>query len=227
MKRLEKKRFFTVENNPSFQRYLYFGQILVFSGMIAYYSVFFLINGNPLLARVGNPYSGHTISWLVILTGALIIRLKTPYKDYPIYYAVQSFLAFMLAAMITEGIWHLFYLSVKLETLTLSTKLQIVLGITAAFIAGTYDFFSKRKFWLVIAVLIAYFVVWRFFICIPSWSVVKHCMPVSLEIGVYETGSRFYNDDLVNLLEVSQWIIGMSLFTIAYTGSPLEERHGV
>lgn len=193
----------------SFQRYLYLAQVIFFSGLIAYYFLILILSGNPILSRVGNAYSGHTISWLAILVCALIIRLKTPHKEYPIYNALQSFLAFMLAAMITEGIWHLFYITIKpeIDLLTLPAKIEIIVGVMTAFIAGTYSLFDRRKFWLVVACLIAYFVSWRLL-----------GMPVSLEIGMEKSKGVFYYSNYVNMLEVTQWIVGMVLFSAAYNG---------
>ncbi len=206
---LKKKIFLSIENDVNFQKYLYFSQVIFFSGLLVYYSVMLILSGDPLLSRVGNPYSGHTISWIAILVSALCIRLKTPYKEYPLYNAIQSLLAFMLGAMITEGVWHLFYLTIKpeIDLLTLSTKLEIIVGVTTAFIAGTYDLFDKRKFWTAVCILSIYFIGWRLL-----------GMPVSLEIGIEKSKSMFYYSSFVNLIEVSQWLIGMSLFSLAYKG---------
>ena len=204
---LKKKIFLSIENDANFQKYLYFGQVIFFSGLLIYYFIMLILSGDPLLSRVGNPYSGHTISWIAILVSALCIRLKTPYKEYPIYNAIQSLLAFMLGAMITEGVWHLFYLTVKpsIILLTLPTKLEIIIGIATAFIAGTYILFDKELFWFSILGLFLYFILWRFI-----------GMPVSLEIGMSKTKSAFYYSDAVNLIEVAQWLLGMFFFTVAY-----------
>ena len=228
---LKKRIFFNIENDSIFKRYLYYGEVIFFSGLIIYYFIILILSGidhadgfaigqSIVLSRVGNPYSGHTISWLAILVSALIIRLKTPYKEYPIYYAIQSLLAFMLVTMITEGMWHVFYFAVQpsIDLFTLPTKLEIIMGITAAYIAGTYKFFKRDSFWIAVFILLNYFVFWSG-VCTPSTTVDGQShMPVSLDIGIEKSKSIYYSNSMVNFLEVTQWILGMASFSLAYRG---------
>ena len=214
-----KKEFIPfLERNIYFQFIIFMTQLTVYAELLIddIWKYLVPLGFNPamwIISRVGpaaNPRA-HTLAWIAILLSAIYLRLKTPWKASPIRNMMYSFLAFLLIAMLTEGIWHVFYFTLYVEPFvqhllkrntltywkvnqsTILTILEIITGMTAAMIAGTYRLFDRKLFLIGLAIFLSYMIWWRL-----------TGMPITLTVLVQSANqtTAYYNDLYVNLLEI-------------------------
>ena len=81
----------------------------------------------------------------------------------------------------------------KVNQSTILTILEIITGMTAAMIAGTYRLFDRKLFLIGLAIFLSYMIWWRL-----------TGMPITLTVLVQSANqtTAYYNDLYVNLLEI-------------------------
>jgi hypothetical protein len=197
-------------------------QYSLYLGLIVYYTRYaFFNNQNPVLARPTQD-AGHALTYLAMVTFALIIRIILPYTKRGFFY---SLVILIFAFGISEGSFNVYYLTLISQNVEFTTVLYhgIVINylfdflILATLIGITFKVQNilNRKYLITgIIILELYFGIW-----LIGGQFLLGQLPITLSsaltFAVGNSPTPLYANIWINTIEIGQWILTPLIFIIA------------
>jgi hypothetical protein len=211
MVNLNLKRFIKVNLSESqvifLQSFIYFLDIIIFSGIFIFSLYRLVTSDNILLSRIGGDFSGHTLFWLSLSAFAIYVRIKLPHAYHHWFkYTIQSIIIPIFAMVIIEGMFQIGYTITYIDELRLTqAQIGIVIGLLICLIFKTDRMFEKYP------LLIAIFATGMF---VVIWQLIG--MPTTITVFSLGGKTQFFYSSVINLIEDLQWILGIGIFYLAF-----------
>ena len=147
-----------------------------------------------LFLRVTTPISGHVLTWIPIFLCLIYLLKKTPFpRNVFLFFAIMGF---------DEGLWELTYAFVNPSYFQFIFYLASFwagwFGIVAFLWFKLYKYFNLQKLFVSFAIMAIFSIYW-----------ISIGFPVT---DILNKPTEFYYNPFVNLLEIFQWVLGMTLY---------------